>query len=403
MLLKLLNLKRRIEHIIILPFILIGKYFCIQKLNVDEDYDVYFFFPFYHTGGAEDVHVKIAQSIKKKSIIYFSRRNINDRYYQEFVQTGHTLVDISKFTDNKYKYWNNLIYRGIISQKINNQKTKPVIFNGQSNFGYKISPWIKKTIPQIDLIHALNSISIIRIPYLKYYTISVTDSRELIEIHKKFYKKYQIPDIQFKNFININMGIKTIIPLQKDFQSKTLNVLYVGRSSKEKRINIFGAIAKKVQLFEKNIHFIMAGDVKDDLNQEFHQYCQLLGNINEEDKRTDIYNKCHILLVTSSTEGGPLVSMEAMQMGLAVISTETGFVANYIQNGENGFKIPVNSPENEIVTFMSEKIIYYFNNREDLKNTSENNIKLANAHFGLDKFNQKYSELISDCQEFKNN
>jgi hypothetical protein len=117
MLLKLLNLKRQIEHIIILPFILIGKYFCIQKLNDDEDYDVYFFFPFYHTGGAEDVHVKIAQSIKKKSIIYFSRRNINDRYYQEFVQTGHTLVDISKFTDNKYKYWNwvsienRLIYR----------------------------------------------------------------------------------------------------------------------------------------------------------------------------------------------------------------------------------------------------------------------------------------------------
>lgn len=397
MLLALLNLKREFENIFIFPFILIGNIYNLLSRSQNEEYDVFFFFPFYHTGGAEDVHVKIAQSIKKKSLIYFSKTNVNDRYLQEFIESGHTLVDISKFTDNKYKYWNNLIYRGIISQKINRQKTKPVVFNGQCNFGYKVSPWIKKDICQIDLIHALNSFSKIRIPFLKYYTKSVTDSKELIDLLKLFYKKYQIPEAHFKTFISINMGIKKVIPSLKDYHSKTLNVLYVGRSSKEKRINIFGAIAKKVQLVEQNIHFIMAGEVKEDLSQEYHQYCQLLGNINEDEKRTALYNRCHILLVTSSTEGGPLVSMEAMQMGLAVISTETGSVANYIKEGENGFKIPANSPESQIVSFMSEKIIYYYNNREVLENTGENNKQLADKYFGLDTFNQKYRELISNC------
>ena len=46
----------------------------------------------------------------------------------------------SKFTDHKEFYFLNLIFRGIVSGYINKQKEKPIVFNGQCNFGYKISP-----------------------------------------------------------------------------------------------------------------------------------------------------------------------------------------------------------------------------------------------------------------------
>jgi glycosyltransferase involved in cell wall biosynthesis len=396
MLLALINLKREIENLFILPFILIGKLYCILFEKKKKEYEVYFFFPFFHTGGAEDLHAKIANAIKNKSIIYFTRKSLNNRYLDEFKKSGHTIIDISRFTDNKLCYWNNLIFRGIISHKINSQKNKPKIFNGQSNFGYKISPWIRKDIFQIDLIHALSSFSQIRIPYIKFYKKTITVSKEIIDLQKQYYKKIGITECNIGTFEFIHPGIKDQKFVEKDYEQKNLNVLFVGRSSSEKRINLFGAIAEKTNSIETNIHFIMAGDVKHDLNAKYHSCCNLLGNINDHQKLVELYNKSHILAMTSTSESGPLVTMEAMQMGLSIVTTDTGFVANYITNGENGYKISAKASEEEIISFMSEKILLYYKNRDHLKKSGYINRDIAKKYFGLSDFNQKYIELFQN-------
>lgn len=394
MLLVLINIKREIENLFIYPFVLIGHLYCILFEKKKEEYEIYFFFPFFHTGGAEDLHAKIANAIKNKSIIYFTRKSVNNRYLEEFKKSGHTLVDISRFTDNKLCYWNNLIYRGIISHKINSQKNKPKIFNGQSNFGYKISPWIRKDICQIDLIHALSSFSKIRIPFIKFYKKTITVSKEIIDLHKQYYKEIGITKYNKEAFEFIHPGIKDQLFVEKDYEQKELNVLFVGRASSEKRINLFGAIAEKTNKIEKNIHFIMAGDVKHELNEKYHSYCNLLGNINEHQKLVTLYNKSHILAMTSTSESGPLVTMEAMQMGLSIVTTDTGFVANYIINGENGYKISAKASEDQIISFMSEKILLFYNNRAHLRNAGHINKDIAKIYFGISEFKQKYTELF---------
>ena len=165
---KLFLIKRVIENIFIYPFILIGR--LIARLYpLKKEYRIFFFFPFYHTGGAEKVHAQIAEATGGEDcIIYFTKRSSDKRFFEDFKNSRCQIKEISGFTDNKWLYFFNLIYRGIITGYINKQKQPPVVFNGQCNFAYKISPWIKRQIRQFELIHSLNSFSYIRIPFIPF-------------------------------------------------------------------------------------------------------------------------------------------------------------------------------------------------------------------------------------------
>src|SRR5687768_9146337 len=116
------------------PFILMGR--IIAKANpLKKEYETFYFFPFYHIGGAEKVHAQIAKATGDKDcIIFFTRRSANNLFYEEFRQSGCEMKDISRYTDNKWIYFVNIIFRGIISYYINSQKTRPLVFNGQCNF-----------------------------------------------------------------------------------------------------------------------------------------------------------------------------------------------------------------------------------------------------------------------------
>ena len=131
---RLLLIKRFIEDIFIFPFILLGR-LAASKYPLKKEYRVFFFFSFYHTGGAEKVHAQIAAATGGNDcIIFFTRKSDNDRFLNDLKNTGCEIKDISKFTDNKWLYFLNLIYRGIITAYINKQKLTPVVFNGQCNF-----------------------------------------------------------------------------------------------------------------------------------------------------------------------------------------------------------------------------------------------------------------------------
>jgi len=118
---NLLQIKRFAENIFILPFILMGRLAAVIR-PLNKEYRVFYFFPFYHTGGAEKVHVQIANATGGSDcIIFFTKRSVDARFLDEFKETGCEINDISKFTDNKWFYFLNLFYRGIISGYINGQ------------------------------------------------------------------------------------------------------------------------------------------------------------------------------------------------------------------------------------------------------------------------------------------
>lgn len=395
---NLLQIKRFVENIFIFPFILIGRLVAAIR-PLKKEYRVFYFFPFYHTGGAELFNMRLTHAVGGKDcIIFFTKKSKDDRFYKEFEESGCTIKDISKFTDNKWFYFLNLIFRGIISGYINSQKTKPIIFNGQCNFGYKISPWISKRIKQLEFIHTFCSFSYIRVSFLPFYQLTISSSIKTINDHKAFYQKWKVPDSYLDKFKYILYGIELPNKYEKKIGNKPFTVLFVGRGSPEKRVEIAGKIAKEVKEKDPKIQFVFMGDIEPAMPKYLHQYCIFLGNQTDKNKIHEIYCKSDVLLMTSAFEGFPLVVMEAMARGLAIISTPVGDVPKHVIPEVNGFIIDELFKEEDIINKGSNYIFQLNSDKELLRKISTSNIEYAFKTFGLDTFNANYKQLFKELE-----
>lgn len=396
---KLFLAKRFVEDVFMFPFILLGRVIALFK-PLGREYETYFFFPFYHVGGAEKVHANIAKATGNQNcIIFFTRRSQNDLFWNEFAQSGCVMKDISKYTDNKWIYFVNIIFRGIISHYINSQKQKPVVFNGQCNFGYKISPWINKKIPQVELIHSLCSFSYIRIPFLPFITKTIMISTIRIQEHLDLYQRYQIPAKLGKRIQFIMNAIDLpVTPPVRNIGSEELIVLYVGRSTAEKRVHLIAQIAKAVKEKKQSISFWFLGEVKQAIPSDLHSYCRFLGNQSDPDLIEDVYKQSHVLILVSDTEGFPMVVMEAMSHGLAIISTAVGEVPLHVKDRVNGFLIQKFTDANAVVENAVKDILALDDSRTLLRSITENNIQYAFEHFGMNRFRKEYQQLFSEMR-----
>ena len=388
-----------LEDVFIFPFVLLGRALA-TKNKLDEEFDIFFFFPFYHIGGAEKVHAQIASVFSdRKAVIFFTRKSHNDFFLRAFQLSGHRIVDISAATDNRWNYFNNLIYRGLVSKYINSQKKRPIVFNGQSNFGYKLSPWIRKEIPQIELIHSFNSFSYIRLPFLPFYDNTVMISRRRIADHIEQYRRWGVPAKYNGRIQYIVNGIPLpVYPVHKQWDHR-LHVLYAGRATPEKRVHWIVALAERCAEEKIPVDFVFMGDVREALPVDKRTSGKFLGNVGDPDKIQDQYRKAHVLLLSSSTEGFPMVVEEAMAMGCAILATPVGDIPLHVAPGENGMLF---SPSLTMDLFLKEGMEFIrilAEHRSLLQHLSKNNIEYAQAHFGLDAFSKAYRELFQKAAQ----
>ncbi len=395
MLYTLLILKRILEDIFILPFVWWGRYLSAHK-PLKEQYELFLIFPFYHIGGAEKVHAQIAAVARgKKCLVIFTRKSQNDLLLPQFKAAGHTIIDISFYTDNKTKYWNNLIYRGILSAHINKQPGKVMVFNGQSNFAYKLSRWIRHDIPQIELIHSLSSFSYIRIPFIRYYRDTIMISKNRISDHLELYRKFGIPETYDSRIKYILNGIP--LPTQtfsKQFTGKGLNILYAGRDSIEKRVHIVRKIGMACIVSNLPVTVSYMGDVSGVIKTYEFDHEKFYGNVADTAQLNHIYESADVLLITSSEEGFPMVVMEGMARGCIILATPVGDMPVHIREGINGFLFSQVENEEKIIEEAQQLISKLVSDPVSCSAISENNIQYARTYFGLDKFEQHYQKLF---------
>jgi len=374
-----------------LPFIWYGRRKAARDPWKDE-YDIIFFFPFFHIGGAEKVHAQIAKAVAgHKALIIFTRRSGNEGFLQQFRDSGHQLIDISAHTDNKATYWKNLWYRGLVSGLIHAQKRRPLVFNGQSNFAYKLSRWLKPDVPQIELIHSFSSFSYIRLPFLPFYRKTVMISRNRIGDHLRQYRRWGVPG-EFDNRIEyIVNGIPMPEKTPHQFSSNELRFLYVGRSTPEKRVELADKIYRYLREASLPVTITYVGDVSDAVAPGSGEQ---KGNITDENLLDEIYRRSDVLLVTSSEEGFPMVVMEAMARGCIIIATPVGDIPLHVLNNVNGYTFSSVTDEERILDEAKDLARRLLADTELRKCISANNIEYANANFGLTKFGERYRELI---------
>lgn len=346
-----------------------------------------FFFPFYHTGGAERVHLDIVKSLgKKNSIVIFTAHSVNSHFLKDFQEFAYCF-DFKPFLKNIY-------YKKIIHFSF----SKIGLFNHLSVFGcntsyfYDILPFIHNRVKKIDLLHAftlpdIGGMEIYSLPYISLLDKRVVINQKTKNDFIKLYRENNINEIELDKIEVITNAIEIPDKLP-DKKNEILNIIYVGRIAKEKRVNIIVEIGKKIK---NSINLSIYGH-KEIILPDLETFYK--SNIEDKELLNKIYNNANILLISSYREGFPMVIMEAMARGVVCISTDVGGIGEHIINGHNGYLISNNQSEKEIINDFL-KIINDLNLNRDLLDTiSKNAFAYAQENFSFDKFNTHYQNLF---------
>ncbi len=102
-----------------------------------------------------------------------------------------------------------------------------------------------------------------------------------------------------------------------------------------------------------------------------------------------------IYVSTSLSESGPSVSLlEAMACGLPAVVTDVGDTRKWVRDGENGFVVPMKSPE-----LLAEKIVYLLKNEDLRKKAGKANRELVKKKGSYEKGRRKVERLYEELKE----
>lgn len=139
--------------------------------------------------------------------------------------------------------------------------------------------------------------------------------------------------------------------LQRKLQlaPETVLVGFVGRLSPEKGPARFLQVASQLHRTHSDLHFVMVGTgpLRTALRAEANRL-RLRDRVHftgDLDDMPRVYRNLHMLVMTSESEGRPLVLMEAMSAGLPVIAPDVGGIAEIIVNGQSGVLVAPHDTE----------------------------------------------------------
>lgn len=148
----------------------------------------------------------------------------------------------------------------------------------------------------------------------------------------------------------------------------TLKILSCSWMRPVKRINYIYEAIKDTQF---PIEWVHIGDGEEfefikeliESNNNKKLSCKLLGGIPNKEI-IDYYknNDINIFINVSESEGVPVSIMEAMSFGKIILATNTGGVSEIVENGINGYLLPVDLKEKDLYEII--KKIYKMSNEE---------------------------------------
>jgi glycosyltransferase involved in cell wall biosynthesis len=71
---------------------------------------------------------------------------------------------------------------------------------------------------------------------------------------------------------------------------------------------------------------------------------KVLGQVTQKELES-VFKSLHVYVSTSDEEGGPVGVLQAMAIGIPVVTTPTGFAYDLIRHNINGYVIPFNDPD----------------------------------------------------------
>lgn len=234
------------------------------------------------------------------------------------------------------------------------------VFLRQNNYQKKIGLFFLKQVSQIRVLG-----------FTVKNKLAEFDICKLVVIDNGVY----VPE----NFINI-----------RNSKENTLQLLFVGALNYSKGIKTLIEAISLLQTERIEIHLHVMGEWSDNNQKTEILYYIKDNNLSEmvtfhglvtSKEKWEIYKKCSILVHPTYWDGQPLVLLEAMGCGLALISTKIGAIPDTMKDNYNGLLLPENNPD-ELGTAI--KTFYY--DRELINKMAENNLKTFKEKFTIDSY-----------------
>ncbi|MBU2952148.1 glycosyltransferase family 4 protein [Tamlana agarivorans] len=377
-------------------------YFCYLKFiliesNKIKKANIIFILPFYHTGGAEKVHLDILNAVKhKKCCVIFTHLSATKNYYEAF-KSQSQIIELNSIRNKKSAFLNKILKRSIL-KNINTSQSIHAVFGCNTPFFYEILPGIKTNIKRVDLIHALSkndereAVLASSIPFVDHrICINAKAKNDLTAIYKKYHAEMGLVDKLkiIENGVVINEASK----LTKQ-PSQNIKFGFIGRWSEEKRPELFLEVAKKIQANHANVEFVMAGTgMKSNLKQINEAGVHFLGEITSQVELNKLYESLTGVIISSVYEGFPMVIMESMVFNTIPIATNVGGISQHIKHLDNGLLISSNS-YSELVNDFVKEITFLIENKAEIQRMSDTAKTYAIANFNIDNFNNSYRNLL---------
>lgn len=350
---------------------------------------VFFFFPFYHVGGAERVHAAIVSCFSaERPWLFFTKKSANDRFLTLF---GRQARLFDNWQLLKYGYPLSVgMMAGIV-----NRHEQPVVFGSNSLFFYLLLPYLKKEARCIDLMHAFGGGSEhFSLPVAGRLDARVAINGKTVADLKEQYLAHGLPETlgsRIRLIENCVQVPERYTPKQRRAQ---LKALYVGRGSEEKRVHLVGRIAARCRRDGIPLELVVVGDAAGAVDEADRGFCSFLGEVTDQDALRRAYDDADLLLLTSSREGFPMVIMEAMAHGVVTVSTDVGGIPVHVQSGKNGWLVRHAAGEEAIVDEMCQVIGRMSQERERLGEMSRAAYDYARTRFNGEKFCSAYRALL---------
>jgi glycosyltransferase involved in cell wall biosynthesis len=123
------------------------------------------------------------------------------------------------------------------------------------------------------------------------------------------------------------------------------------------------------------------------------------GWIRDKEKLFSILDESHILILTSLSEGTPLVFFESFARGLVVITTHFPGAEEIVEDGVNGYLVKCKSNDFPVGEFV-EKIKLLITNPELYEQISSNNIEKV-KYWTIEKLGEEYRRRVKNLLELK--
>lgn len=173
------------------------------------------------------------------------------------------------------------------------------------------------------------------------------------------------------------------------YQKGSINVLFLGEINQRK--GICQVLESAKYLYNKGVHFNIVGGGKNHcayLYEPYNNYANFTGYVSYPELLRQLEIN-HVLVFPTMGEGFGLVILECMAAGLPVISTFNCGGADVIDDGVNGFLVPVGN-----TSAIIDRLIWLRDHPQKLKQMSLAAIETA-REFTWDKYNKG----IIDCME----